>query len=263
MQLLDVIITMNKEIKKNNFLLKFNSKEIASETRMGQFLELKIGDGTNNLLRKPISINDVEGDEISILYRVVGKGTKGLSLYKPGDKISVIGPLGNGFPDIASDKEVLIVAGGIGCGPFGLVMRNIKEWKLFYGFRDVCEFLMEDAIKLHQEQNKAFITTDNGSYGKQGFVTEELEKYLINDSKNKVIFACGPEIMMKKVSKIARLYNVESYLSLEEYMGCGIGACVGCVQKIKNSEKENGWEYKKVCKDGPVFRGEEVIWDES
>lgn len=122
-------------------------------------------------------------------------------------------------------------------------------------------FLLEDSLKEHEATGKAVVTTDNGSYGEKGFVTAKVEEYLKADRSNKVIFACGPEIMMKKVQEIAVKYGVESYLSLEEYMGCGIGACVGCVKKIKNSEKPNGWEYKKVCKDGPIFKGEEVIWE--
>lgn len=260
MFLKDVVIEENREIKPGNYLMSFRDKEIAGESKIGQFLEIKAGNGIENLLRKPISINDVENDKVTIIYRVIGKGTTKLSEYKPGDKISVLGPLGNSFPEIM-DKEVVIVAGGIGCGPFSYVMRKLPNWKIFYGVKDACEFLLEDSLKEHEATGKAVITTDNGSYGEKGFVTAKVEEYLKTDSSNKVIFACGPEIMMKKVQEIAIKYGVESYLSLEEYMGCGIGACVGCVKKIKNSEKPNGWEYKKVCKDGPIFKGEEVIWE--
>ncbi len=259
MFLKDVEIIQNREIQKNHFLLSFKDKEIAEKSKMGQFIEIKVG-GIENLLRKPISINDVEGDEVQILYRVVGKGTRDLSDYKKGDKISVLGPLGNSFPEI-NDKEVLIVAGGIGCGPFSFVMRKLKNWKLFYGIKDACEFLLEDLYKAYEKDGKAFISTDNGSYGKKGFVTKELEEYLLKDNKDKVIFACGPEVMMKAVAGIAEKYEVESYLSLEEYMGCGIGVCMGCVKKIKNPDKPEGWENKKVCKDGPIFKGAEVIWE--
>lgn len=260
MFLKDVIIEENMELKPGNFLLSFRDSEIAGESKIGQFLELKAGSGNDNLLRKPISINDVEGDLVTIIYRVVGKGTDRLSQYKKGDKFSVLGPLGNSFP-VIKDKEVLIVAGGIGCGPFSYVMRTLPNWKIFYGIKDACEFLLEDELKAHEKSGKAFITTDNGSYGDKGFVTQKLENYIKENGTDKVIFACGPEVMMKAVGDIAVKYSMEAYLSLEEYMGCGIGACVGCVKKIKNPSKKDGWEYKKVCKDGPIFRADEVIWE--
>ncbi len=262
MFLKDVTILQNVEIKKDNYMLSFEDEDMARKIKMGQFLEIKVGEGIDNLLRKPISINDVVEDKIVLLYRVVGKGTKALSRYRAGDILNVLGPLGNSFPEISDEQEVLIVAGGIGCGPFSLVMRTVKNWKLFYGCRDKCEILLEDAVNNHQE--RVFVATDNGSYGRHGFITDELEEYLeVNrlELTNKVIFTCGPEIMMKKVTNIAEKYNIEAYVSLEEYMGCGIGACVGCIQKIKSPEKEEGWEYKKVCKDGPIFKGSEVIWE--
>lgn len=254
----DVLIVENKEIKPDNYKIVFVDKEMAKATQMGQFVEIKVGEGIENLLRKPISINDVEGEKITLLYRAVGKGTKSLADYKSGDKISIIGPLGAGFPEI-ENKEVLIVAGGIGCGPFNLVMRKIKNWKLFYGCRDKCEFLLDDILFEHKD--RVFVSTDNGTMGKKGFVTSDLENYLKIDSENKVVFSCGPEVMMEAVQKICDKYNVESYLSLEAYMGCGIGVCNGCAKKIKNPDKENGWEMKKVCKDGPVFKGSEIIWE--
>ena len=252
-----VMVEKNEEIKSDYFIISFKDKEIAETIKKGQFVELRI---SGNLLRKPISIHDLYKNEISLLYKVIGKGTKALSKYQKDDKLDILGPLGNGFPNIADDKEVLLVAGGIGFAPFSLVMRKVKNWKLFYGFRDAAEFLLEGATPDIDYEN-VFITTDNGSMGRKGFVTEKLEEYLKENSKDKVIFSCGPNIMMKKVAEIANKYGVISYLSLEEYMGCGIGACVGCVAKIKNSAKPDGWEFKKVCKDGPVFRGDEILWD--
>ncbi|HEY85594.1 MAG TPA: dihydroorotate dehydrogenase electron transfer subunit [Chloroflexi bacterium] len=262
MFLKNIVVEKNKEVKSDHFIMSFKDKEIAEDVRKGQFVELKINDGLGNLLRKPISIHDVYENKVSLLYKVIGKGTKALSKYKKGEELSILGPLGNGFPNIADDKEILLVAGGIGFAPFSLIMREVKNWKLFYGFRDASEFLLEGATSdIHYENEQIFITTDNGSMGTKGFVTDKLEEYLRENSQNKIIFSCGPNIMMKKVAEIANQYNVVSYLSLEEYMGCGIGVCAGCVAKIKNPDKPDGWEFKKVCKDGPVFRGDEIIWD--
>lgn len=255
-------IINNVEIKNNNFLMSFKDKEIAENAKIGQFVEIKAGTGIDSLIRKPISIDRVEGDEIFLVYKVVGKGTTAMSKMSSGDKISVIGPLGKGFPEDVGDKEVLMVAGGIGIGPFPYVIDKMKNWKLFYGFRDYSEFVLEQELKQYEMEGKAFFTTNDGSYGRKGFVTEVLEEYLIkNGVENKVIFCCGPDVMMKRVCEIASKYKVESHISMEDYMGCGIGICVGCVRKIRNPEKPGGWEHKKVCKDGPVFRGEDIIWE--
>ncbi len=255
----DVLILKNEKLSEEIYKLTFKDKEISQKSKMGQFLEIKAGQGIDNLLRKPISINNVIEDEITLLYKVVGNGTEKLSKYKKDDKISVLGPLGNGFPEI-ENKEVLLVAGGIGYGPFSYVMQKIKDWKLFYGVRDKKELVLDEYMR-YEKEGKAILLTDNGSYGKKGYITVELEEYLKSNKKDKVIFCCGPEIMMKKVSEIANMYSVPAYLSLETYMGCGIGACLGCAQKIKNKNREKGWEYKKVCKDGPVFKADEVIWE--
>lgn len=259
MYLKNVLILENEKLSEEIFRLTFKNEEIAKKSKMGQFLEIKAGDGIDNLLRKPISINNVIGDEVTLLYKVVGSGTKKLSMYTKNDKISILGPLGNGFPEV-KNKEVLLVAGGIGYGPFSYVMQQLEKWKLFYGVRDKSELVLDEYME-YEEQGKAILVTDNGSYGKKGYVTNELEEYLKNGTEDKVIFCCGPEIMMKKVSEIAKKYSIVAYLSLETYMGCGIGACVGCAQKIKNNNKGKGWEYKKVCKDGPVFTADEVIWE--
>ncbi|BDU49650.1 dihydroorotate dehydrogenase electron transfer subunit [Haliovirga abyssi] len=260
MRLEDIIIKENKKVAHDTYLLSFVSSDMAKEILPGQFLEIKVGEGLNNLLRLPISIHDVIDDTIYMLYKVIGNGTKDLTEYKTGAKISALGPLGNGFPKLEGEKEVLLVAGGIGYGPFPLVIRNNNNYKLFYGVSTKNEIAKDTTFKL--ENDKVNVATVDGSEGHKGFVTDILEEYILkNGEKDKIIFSCGPEIMMKKVAQIANKYNIESYLSLEEYMACGIGACVGCVKKIKNSEKKEGWEYKKVCKDGPIFKGDEVIWE--
>ena len=267
MHLKDVKILENKKLTKGIYKMVFKSPEIASQACEGQFLEIKVTQGISNLLRKPISINNIKGDKVSIIYKVIGKGTQKLSQFKKGEKINILGPLGNGFPKLDKNKlknkktELILVAGGIGYAPFSYIMDKYKNWKLFYGSKTKEELLLDDYRERGTSEN-LIITTDDGSYGKKGYITEELKLYLEKNKgqKNMIIFVCGPEIMMKKISMITCKYKVSAYLSLETYMGCGIGACVGCVQKIKNSEKEDGWEHKKVCQDGPVFKASEVIW---
>ncbi|MGM0509033.1 MAG: dihydroorotate dehydrogenase electron transfer subunit [Fusobacteriota bacterium] len=267
MHLKDVEILENQKVAKGIYKLTFKSPEIANEASEGQFLEIKVAQGISNLLRKPISINNIKGNKVSIIYKVIGKGTQKLAKFKKGEKLNVLGPLGNGFPSLNKDelknkkKELLLVAGGIGYAPFSYIMDKYENWKLFYGSKNKKELLLDDYNKRGNSEN-LIITTDDGSFGKKGYITEELKSYLEKnkDKKEIIIFVCGPEIMMKKIAMITCKYNVLAYLSLETYMGCGIGACVGCVQKIKNEEKKNGWEHKKVCQDGPVFKASEVIW---
>lgn len=257
----DVPIVENVESKPHNFLMTFQDAEIAAKSRVGQFLQFKAG-GLENMLRIPISIARVVGDRVSILYHVVGNGTDVMSKLRVGDSINVLGPLGNGFPqDISADKEILFVAGGIGFGPFPYAMDRCSNWKLFYGVRNEAQLLLQDEIAALEEAGKAFVATDDGSYGTQGFVTDLLDAYLAKDSRNKVIFCCGPNPMMKRVCEVAAKHGVESHISMEDYMGCGIGICVGCVRKIRDASKPDGWEHKKVCKDGPVFKGEDILWN--
>lgn len=257
----DAPITENVEIKPHNFLMTFQDAEMAAKCRVGQFLEIKAG-GIENMLRVPISIARVQGDLISILYHVVGNGTDVMSRMRVGETVNVLGPLGNGFPlDVIGDREVLFVAGGIGFGPFPFAMDSLSNWKLFYGIRDEAQLLLQDEITELEKTGKAFIATDNGSYGTKGYVTDLLDAYLSKDANNKVIFCCGPNPMMKRVCEVAAKHGVESHISMEDYMGCGIGICVGCVRKIRDDSKPNGWDHKKVCKDGPVFKGEDILWN--
>ena len=137
----------------------------------------------------------------------------------------------------------------------------MPNWKLFYGVRDESQLLLQDEIAGLEKAGQAFVATDNGSYGAKGFVTDLLDAYLTKDAANKVIFCCGPNPMMKRVCEVAAKHGVESYISMEDYMGCGIGICVGCVRKIRDASKPEGWDHKKVCKDGPVFKGEDILWN--
>lgn len=261
MYLKDVEILENVEIKSQHYLLTFRDEEIAAHSGMGQFVELKAG-GLDNLLRIPISICRVSGDRVSLLYRVVGNGTAAMAALHSGEQISVLGPLGHGFPDaIPADKEVLLVAGGIGLGPFPYVMDALPNWALFYGVRDVSELLLDELLGECVQPDRLHIATDNGSYGHKGYVTDLLDQYLTQNSQNKVVFCCGPNPMMRRVCEVVAKHGVESYISMEDYMGCGIGICVGCVRKIRDASKPDGWEHKKVCKDGPVFKGEDILWD--
>lgn len=234
-------ILENKEIAQSIFKLKIKGK---FEGKPGQFYMLRSWN-REPLLSRPISIHNIDGNKIEFLYEIRGKGTEIFSNLEKDDNIELLGPLGNGF-DIDNIKgRVAIVTGGIGIAPMYYVAKSLNGCVIdFYaGFRDIA-YLIDDINKI---ANKIYISTDTGSYGYKGFITE------IFDSINyDIILCCGPNIMMNKVVKTCLDNNKKIYISKENYMACGIGACLGCTCSTSNG-------MKTVCKDGPVFSGEEVM----
>jgi dihydroorotate dehydrogenase electron transfer subunit len=201
------------------------------------------------LLRRPLGIFNVEGDRVSFLYRVYGRGTKLLTKVLPGEEVEVLMPLGNSIPE--NYDRYLFIAGGIGIGGLFLASRWFKERGkevvFVYGERSSenvsgIEFLRKYGIN-------SVVYTEDGSFGKKGLVTSELQNYI-----DFVWIACGPTPMMKAVKELAKELNVECYLSLDRRMACGVGACLGCTVKTVNG-------YKRCCVEGPVFKADEVIFD--
>ncbi len=225
---------------------------IASEAKAGQFVELYPDNGVN-LLARPISICaiDAENGNIRLVFRIVGKGTEIFSRLSAGDKIRVLGPCGNGFSP--GEGRAVLVGGGIGVPPLLETCRQLKgEKTVVLGFRDKSDVILCDEFEALGA--KVYIATDNGSLGFKGNVVELMKSENITGD---MIYSCGPKIMLKFLSDYAKERGIACLVSLEERMACGIGACVGCVVKIKDGD---GWTHKKVCKDGPVFDGREVIW---
>ncbi|MDI6603529.1 MAG: dihydroorotate dehydrogenase electron transfer subunit [Thermoanaerobacteraceae bacterium] len=212
----------------------------------GQFVMLNCGGRT--LLKRPMSICDIDKKILTIVYQLKGEGTKNLSKMKPGDSIEITGPHGHGF-DIFENKKILIVGGGVGIPPLLYLTKELKSEKIYIalGFRS--EIYLIDEFKKYGE---VFIATEDGSHGKCGYVTD-LIKDIIDDID--IIYGCGPKPMLKALKEMAIKAKKPCQISVEERMGCGIGACMVCACKIK--DKDN-FHYKKVCKDGPVFWAEEV-----
>lgn len=230
----------------------------------GQFIHLKINPFGSPLLRRPFSIHriDVEQKTISLLYAVVGKGTMAMAMDLPGKKVGMLGPLGTGFqlPD-NSDHHTVLIGGGLGTAPLlftaeKLLERGIKT-TVILGFADHHKVMLENDFK--RLGTITYITTEDGSQGHRGYPTELLEQ-LIKSTKIDTVFTCGPEIMMNKVTKICTEHGVGAWVSLEEKMACGIGACLGCVVRIRDAA---GGHYEKACKEGPVFKASEVIFHEN
>lgn len=251
MKSIEMADVMSIDFISNNICdMKIRCPEIAAEAKAGQFVEIYPDNGIN-LLARPISICEIDRliGTIRLVFQVVGKGTKLFSELKKGGKIRVLGPCGNGY-DI-KEGNALLVGGGIGVPPLLEACKKIKgEKTVVLGFRSV-SFLADE---FRQYNAKVFVATDDGSVGFKGNVVDLLKSQNISAD---VIYSCGPKIMLKFLSEWAKEKGIECQVSMEERMACGIGACVGCVVKIKDGDD---WTHKKVCKDGPVFDSREVLW---
>jgi dihydroorotate dehydrogenase electron transfer subunit len=246
-------LVLNKDFR----LLILDKGDDSSIPQPGQFYMLQCGNTYDPLLKRPFSIFRFKENTIQFLYRIRGKGTFLLSCLKKGDIINIIGPLGKAFP--APEGDFIALAGGIGIASIMPLLEKFKKKAfLFYGAKSRDELIMlEDAKTFSKE---IFISTDDGSTGNKGPVTDLLENSEILKNYSLPIYACGPNQMLKEFSRIVSDKEINCYVSLEEYMACGVGACLGCVVKIKDSLSKEKWSYKRVCKEGPVFDVREILW---
>lgn len=226
--------------------------DIASQAKAGQFAELYPDNGVN-LLARPISICgiDAEKGNLRLVFQIVGKGTELFSRLNAGDSIRVLGPCGNGFS--LGEGRAVLVGGGIGVPPLLETCRRLKgDRTVVLGFRSAENAILCDEFRALGA--RVYVASDDGSLGFKGNVVELMKSENITGD---MIYSCGPKIMLKFLSDYARECNIPCQVSMEERMACGIGACVGCVVRIKDND---GWTHKKVCKDGPVFDSREVLW---
>lgn len=249
---------VKKEILKDD-IIKFSveAEEMADKIKPGQFIEIRVTDTTEPFLRRPISIYNVDGNIVEFIFQVKGKGTEILARKEEGDLIDIIGPLGNGPFLYEKYKNIAIIGGGIGIFPLHELAKRAKETAnvtTYLGFRNKDFVVLEDEYK--NVSNELVITTDDGSYGIKGFAINELKKDM-EDKKFDAIFACGPLPMLKAVKEFAIENKVPCQISLEEKMGCGLGACLGCAVQVAGTDPA---VYVHVCKAGPVFeaRGVEI-----
>jgi dihydroorotate dehydrogenase electron transfer subunit len=222
---------------------------------------LRVSDDLDPLLARPFGIAAVpEQRAIELYYRVVGKGTARLTKARKGTMLAVTGPLGNGFPLPGRGQTPVLIAGGSGFPPLRFLLSELRKGAhVFLGARDKECLPPAAAIKsFRQHAQKVYIATDDGSSGKQGFVTDLVASFLRDyaDPSRIVLSACGPRAMMAAVNRIAVRHGIECRVSLEERMACGLGVCMGCSVPVP------GGGYKRVCKDGPVFLSSEIDWAE-
>ncbi|MBA2124176.1 hypothetical protein B9J78_04485 [bacterium Unc6] len=251
-QNLTVKIRSNKQIHTNYYHIVLDAPFIARNAVPGQFVMVRGWRTTQPFFNRPFSIHRVRGENIEILYKVLGEATYQISKLKRGDTMMVIGPLGNGFK-IFKNCNTLLVAGGMGSAPLlflsEILSKNSNSITLFIGAKTKGKLLC--ILDFKKIKNTVIPCTEDGSLGEKCFVTNNLKVFLKKNAPS-VIYACGPNAMLREVSKIADLKNIPCYISLETVMGCGIGTCLGCAIKTKKGTA-------LVCKDGPVFNSKEIF----
>lgn len=230
--------------------------EAAETARPGQFISMYTNDGSK-LLPRPISICEIdkENGTLRVVYRVTGEntGTEQFSKMKAGDTLPIIGPLGNGFPlEKAEGKKAFLMGGGIGVPPILELAKQLTcEKQIIIGYRDEETFLRKE----FEENGTVYISTEDGSVGTKGNVMDAIRANALSAD---IIMACGPTPMLRAIKNFAEENDIECYISMEERMACGIGACLGCVCKSKEKDHHTNVHNKRCCKDGPVFLSTEV-----
>ncbi len=248
------ILKEKKQFGSRDVLYVFDCPELASKAKPGQFVEVKVSDGMEPFLRRPISIFDATENELKLLVRTVGTGTKLMTAWEAGKEVDILGPLGNGFDLEQVDQKALLIGGGIGAAPLYFLARELqakgKDVKLLF-------LPKRDAVVL--ESFGDLIDAANIVFAENRHAFPDVLKEVIKTGDEKPqIFTCGPTAMMKTATQVALEEGAAIQVSLEERMGCGIGICAGCAVAIKIDDGD--FTYKKVCKDGPVFNGEEVLF---
>lgn len=230
--------------------------DLASSAKAGQFIGVYPKD-RSTLLPRPISICQVNDkkDALRIVYRIAGQGTAEFSSYCEGDSVEILGNLGNGFPtEAAEGKKVFLMGGGIGIPPMLELARELPastEKQIIVGYRDDQLFLKEDLEK----NGTVYIATEDGSVGTKGNVIDAIKE---NALEADVIYACGPMPMLRALKAYATEHDMDCFVSMEERMACGIGACLACVCKTKDKDAHSNVNNKRICKEGPVFDAKEV-----
>ncbi len=239
-------IVSKREIAKNQVEMLLENKELAEEAMPGQFVHINIGSEAH-ILRRPISVCDAYENITRIVFEIKGEGTKILAEKKEGEMLDLIGPLGNGFT-VKPGQRAVVIGGGLGSFPLLYLAKKLDNPKIFLGFRNKDMVCLEDDFKKCGEVQ---IATDDGSYGYHGFAIDLAREALDGCD---IIYACGPTPMLKAVKAMGEEKGIKTEISMEQRMGCGVGACLVCVCKTQSG-------YDKVCQKGPVFDAKEVIFE--
>lgn len=254
-------VKSNVSLNHQTYRMEIECPDIAGEAYPGQFVQIKSSDDTSPLLNRPISIARIVPNGLQIIYAVVGAGTKQLSNKKENDPLKLIGPLGHGFTWKPDMKKVLLVGGGVGVAPLHALAEGLYndqvEVHTILGFNTQKDVFSQE--QLAKWSKKLWVTTMDGSCGIKGHACTPLDG-VVSISEYDHVYACGPKPMLKSLAKICNNRHIPCSLSMEEYMACGIGVCLGCVTRILGEDQEE--TYKRVCLEGPVFSSREVVFDD-
>ena len=266
-------VLINRQLARDTWLIRLQAPELARAIRPGQFLMIRLPGHSDPLLGRPFALYDTVLDDggqpvaVDVVYLIVGKVTGLMAELKSGDSVDIWGPLGNGFPELRDLDHVGLVAGGIGQTPFLAHIRELlgtrgyggksprkatNKVSLYYGVRTAD--LAAGVEDFRSAGADVHLTSDDGSLGFHGFVTQLLEK----QQPPQHLIGCGPEPMLKALAALAHRWQVPCHLSLETPMACGVGICFSCVTKVRTND---GWDYRRVCVDGPVFDAECLAWE--
>jgi dihydroorotate dehydrogenase electron transfer subunit len=259
MPLREASIIAQKPLTGGYFLLRLKTPALAESARPGQFVHLRIPSLEPTALRRPFSIYRAERGELALLYKRVGRGTDALATMPAGSVVSLMGPLGNGFPAADTGHLPILIGGGYGVAPLVfLASRLPRKGVVLLGGRraeDVRCTSDFEALGWLVE-----VATEDGSRGAKGLVTALLDRHLARADAQPELFACGPDGMLRAVGTRAIAADCRAWLSLDHHMVCGIGACLACVQKLR--APDGNTRIARVCKDGPVFEAREIVWED-
>ena len=245
------VIISQEEITPGIYSMWLKTDHIAGQAKAGQFISVYCEDGSR-MLPRPISICEIDRVDhaLRIVYRIAGKGTEEFSQKHTGMRLEIMGPLGNGFP--LKNKKAFLIGGGIGIPPMLELAKQLNcEKQIVLGYRNSEMFLLDQFKKL----GSVYVATEDGSYGSKGTVLDAIRD---NGLEGEIIYACGPTPMLKALKEFAGERKMECWISMEEKMACGIGACLACVCKSREIDGHTNVHNQRVCKEGPVFRAEEV-----
>lgn len=252
----EIVAVVSQEMIATDIYSMWLKTDAAATAGPGQFISMYTNDGSK-LLPRPISICEIdkEREMLRVVYRVTGEntGTEQFSKLKAGDTLPIIGPLGNGFPlEKAEGKKAFLMGGGIGIPPILELAKQLNcEKQIILGYRDAETFLQKE----FEANGQVYISTEDGSVGTKGNVMDAIREHALDAD---IIMACGPTPMLRAIKNFAEERGIECYVSMEERMACGIGACLGCVCKTKEKDHHTNVHNKRCCKDGPVFLSTEV-----
>ena len=263
-------ILFNHRVSPELYHMGLLCPEIAAHIQPGQFMMVRVQEGFDPLLRRPFAVHRIHPNDpptsFEMLYRVVGRGTRLLADMQAPSSLNLLGPLGRGFQVPDQDGFVLMVAGGIGIAPLPHLAETLVSagfrgpFALWFGGKTAADLV---CVKHFEDLGFAVqLVTEDGSEGRQGLVTGHLEQWLTQqDELPEVIYSCGPYPMQRLVAEMAARVGIASQLSMEALMGCGVGACLSCSLRCRPPEGVQDPHYANVCQDGPVFDGDEIVWD--